>query len=175
MIIVLTIFSLTTIAIYRSKLRHSLACAPHLSTTAQSVNSNDTEFPKISVIIPAYNEAENIQDCVTAVLDSTQLPDTQLEVWVVDDQSTDETLLLAQSLQELLNEPRLFVLPGQPRPTDQNWVGKNWACTQAVELALGEFLLFIDADVRLKPHAIETAYQKAQLEHTTSAADHGRE
>ena len=164
-ILVLTIFSLTTIAIYGSKLRHSLACAPRLSPTAESVNTN-TEFPKISVIIPAYNEAENIHDCVTTVLDSTQLPDTQLEVWVVDDQSTDETLLLAQSLQELLNDPRLKVLPGQPRPTDQSWVGKNWACTQAVELALGEFLLFIDADVRLKPHAIETAVQKAQLEHS---------
>lgn len=164
MILVLTIVSLTTIAIYGSKLRHSLACAPRLSPTALSVNPSETQFPKISVIIPAYNEAENIHDCVTAVLDSTQLPSTQLEVWVVDDQSTDETLLLAQSLQELLNDPRLLVLPGQSRPTDLLWVGKNWACTQAVFQAKGEFLLFIDADVRLKPQAIETAVQKAQTE-----------
>ncbi len=180
MILVLTIVSLITIVVYGSRLRHSLASAPRLSATAQSSGfyaanvaeagespaAYEKEFPKISVIIPAYNEAENIHECITAVLNSTQLQDTQLEVWVVDDQSTDETLLLAQSLQELLNDPRLFVLPGQPRPADLPWVGKNWACSQAVELALGEFLLFIDADVRLKPRAIETAVQKAQLEQT---------
>ncbi len=165
-ILVLTIVSLITIAIYGSRLRHSLASAVMLSPTASSLNLMEAQFPKVSVIIPAYNEAENIHQCITAVLDSTQLPRSQLEVLVVDDQSTDETLLLAQSLQELLNDPRLFVLAGQPRPTDVPWVGKNWACTQAVEQAQGEFLLFIDADVRLKPQAIETAIQKAQTEHS---------
>ena len=164
--LVLTIFCLITIAVYKVRLRQSLASAPRLSSTARNINAREIELPKISVIIPAYNEAENINDCITAVLDSTQLLDTQLEVWVVDDQSTDETLLLVKSLQELLNDPRLFVLPGQPRPTNQIWVGKNWACTQGVKQARGEFLLFIDADVRLKSNAIETAVQKAQQEQT---------
>ena len=164
--LVLTIFCLITIAVYKVRLRQSLASAPRLSSTARNINAREIELPKISVIIPAYNEAENINDCITAVLDSTQLLDTQLEVWVVDDQSTDETLLLVKSLQELFNDPRLFVLPGQPRPTNQIWVGKNWACTQGVKQARGEFLLFIDADVRLKSNAIETAVQKAQQEQT---------
>ena len=164
MILGFIIFSLIAIAIYNSKLRHSLAHAPQLSPPDPSLTKCDTEFPVVSVIIPAYNEAENIQACVSAVLDSTQLPDTQLEVWVVDDQSTDDTLLLAQSLQDLLSDPRLRVLAGQPRPSDQIWVGKNWACTQAAEQAKGEYLLFIDADVRLKPQVIETAVEKAQLE-----------
>ncbi|MDP8964111.1 MAG: glycosyltransferase family 2 protein [Cyanobacteriota bacterium] len=164
MILVLAALTLIAIAIYRQKLRHSLAEAPQLHPTQENISHLEVGFPTISVIIPAYNEAENIQDCVTAVLNSTQLPDTRLDVWVVDDQSTDDTLLLVQSLQQLLDDPRLKVLPGQPRPTDEIWVGKNWACTQGVEQAKGEFLLFIDADVRLKPDAIETAVQKAQLE-----------
>ena len=107
---VLTIVSLFTIAIYGSRLRHSLASAVILSPTANSLNLMEAQFPKVSVIIPAYNEAENIHECITVVLDSTQLPGSQLEVLVVDDQSTDETLLLAQSLQELLNDPRLFAI-----------------------------------------------------------------
>ena len=164
MILVLAALSLIAIAIYRQKLHHSLAEAPQLHSSPSRISDSPTGFPRISVIIPAYNEAENIQDCVTAVLNSTQLSDTQLDVWVVDDQSTDDTLLLVQSLQQLLDDPRLKVLTGQPRPTDEIWVGKNWACTQGVEQAKGEFLLFIDADVRLKPEAIETAVQKAQLE-----------
>jgi cellulose synthase/poly-beta-1,6-N-acetylglucosamine synthase-like glycosyltransferase len=163
-ILVLAALSLIAIAIYRQKLRHSLAEAPQLHSMQGNISYLEVGFPRISVIIPAYNEAENIQDCVTAVLNSTQLSDTQLDVWVVDDQSTDDTLLLVQSLQELLDDRRLKVLTGQPRPTDEIWVGKNWACTQGVEQAKGEFLLFIDADVRLKPDAIETAVQKAQLE-----------
>lgn len=164
MILIFVALSLCAIAIYGSRLRNSLACAPQLHAIEPNLDAFDPQFPTVSVIIPAYNEAENIHECITAVLDSTQLPGTKLDVWVVDDQSTDQTLLLAQSLQELLGDSRLHILPGQPRPTEEIWVGKNWACCQGFEQAKGEFLLFIDADVRLKPQAIETAIQKAQLE-----------
>ena len=164
MILIFVGLSLCAIAIYGSRLRNSLACAPQLHAFEPSLSAFDPQFPTVSVIIPAYNEAENIHDCITAVLESTQLTATKLDVWVVDDQSSDDTLLLAQSLQELLKDSRLHVLPGQPRPAEETWVGKNWACCQGFEQAKGDFLLFIDADVRLKPQAIETAVQKAQLE-----------
>lgn len=164
MILVFVALSLCAIAIYSNKLSKSLACAPQLRAIEPSLDALDSEFPTVSVIIPAYNEAVNIHDCITAVLDSTSLPEIKLDVWVVDDQSTDETLVLAQSLQEAIGDSRLKVLPGQSRPTEEIWVGKNWACCQGFEQAKGEFLLFIDADVRLKPLAIETAVQKAQLE-----------
>lgn len=164
MILIFVGLSLCAIAIYGSRLRNSLACAPQLHAIEANLGAFDPEFPTVSLIIPAYNEAENIHDCITAVLESTQLTATKLDIWVVDDQSSDETLLLAQSLQKLLCDSRLHILPGQPRPTEEIWVGKNWACCQGFEQAKGEFLLFIDADVRLKPQAIETAIQKAQLE-----------
>lgn len=116
------------------------------------------------MIVPAYNEAENIKDCLTAILKSTSLPSETLEVWLVDDQSTDETWAIAQSLQHRLNDPRLNLLAGQPRPIGQPWVGKNWACTQAADRSNGDFLLFIDADTRLQPGAIEAAIQTAEHE-----------
>ena len=163
MILIFVGLSLCAIAIYGSRLRNSLACAPQLDAIEANLDA-DPRFPTISVIIPAYNEAENIHDCIMAVLESSQLPATKLDVWVVDDQSTDDTLLLAQSLQKLLKDSRLHILPGQPRPAEETWIGKNWACCQGFEQAKGEFLLFIDADVRLKPQAIETAIQKAQIE-----------
>ena len=162
-IILLLLVSLVAIAIYSSKLRRSLKAAPQLSKADIGAQEKQ-ELPSISVIIPAYNEEANIEDCIKAVLQSSQLPAAQLEVWVVDDQSTDETLAIANSLQQQIEDPRLKILPGKPRPQNETWMGKNWACTQATQQAKGEFLLFIDADVRLKPGAIEIAIQKVQLE-----------
>ncbi len=119
-------------------------------------------FPRIAVIIPAYNESENIEACVLSVLDSSSLAADRLEVWVVDDQSIDLTLSLLRGLEARVADPRLQILPGQPRPTDVQWQGKNWACAQAADLTTCEFILFIDADVRLQPGAIEAAVQTAQ-------------
>jgi cellulose synthase/poly-beta-1,6-N-acetylglucosamine synthase-like glycosyltransferase len=48
-----------------------------------------------------------------------------------------------------------------PRPTTEVWRGKNWACAQAAEQAQGEYLLFIDADVRLEKGVIAAALVEA--------------
>lgn len=118
-------------------------------------------LPTTAVIVPAYNEAENIQQCLTAAIESSP---ADFSVWLMDDQSTDETVAIAQLLQESLQDPRLHILEGQPRPEGERWVGKNWACVQAAEQTTSEYLLFIDADVRLKPGAIETVIQTAEAE-----------
>lgn len=118
-------------------------------------------IPRVSVIIPAYNEEENIAECIESVLTSTQLPAELLEVWVVDDQSSDRTPEILQTLQAKLADTRLKLLCGRSRPDDQIWTGKNWACHQGAEQANREFFLFIDADVRLKPNAIFAVIQTA--------------
>jgi cellulose synthase/poly-beta-1,6-N-acetylglucosamine synthase-like glycosyltransferase len=149
--------SLIAILIFSNKLRSALNSAPTISIDPDSMDS----FPSVSVIIPAYNEAANIEACVTSVLEST---DQTIEVLVVDDQSTDETAAIVHLIQESRQNPRLKFLAGTPRPTGEVWVGKNWACTQAVQNIQSEFVLFIDADVRLKPKSIETTIAYAQQE-----------
>ncbi len=156
-LVVLLNLALVTAWVYTSKLRAISQQAPQLSL-AQSA---DLTLP-VSVVIPAYNEAENIEPCLLSVLNSTD--SEHLEVWVVNDQSTDATWTILQTMQQSCSDPRLHLLQGQPRPEAERWVGKNWACTQAAEQAKGEFLLFIDADVRLHPGAIETAVQTMQQE-----------
>jgi len=52
----------------------------------------------------------------------------------------------------------------QPRSGKQYGAGKNWAGAQAVQVATGDFLLFIDADVRPGPGAIETDIATAETE-----------
>ncbi|MGL5064402.1 MAG: glycosyltransferase [Microcoleus sp.] len=157
-LLTLLIFSVIVSTAYTNNLRRSVKNAPRtVKIPTQQLSHPPVSGPKVSVIVPAYNEAENIQDCAIAILDSTQLPAENIQVLIVDDRSTDDTLAIAQTLQQQRNDPRLKILAGQPRPTDRYWAGKNWACTQAVSAATGDFLLFIDADVRLKQGAIETA------------------
>ncbi|UBF30409.1 glycosyltransferase family 2 protein (plasmid) [Kovacikia minuta CCNUW1] len=131
------------------------------SQAAEVRTASKSPLPKISVIIPAFNEEENIEDCVKSVITSTQRSAAQLEVWIIDDQSTDRTPEILQTLQMQLADPRLNLIAGLPRPSDQVWTGKNWACHQGASLAKGEFLLFIDADMRLKPDAISAVVQVA--------------
>lgn len=155
--------SLYAIAIFTRNLQAAATSAPVLPLNPAVLQAT---LAKLSVIIPAYNEAENIEACVTAVLDSSTLSAEQLEIWMVDDQSTDETLAIAQLIQETRQDPRLHVLAGQPRPEGEVWMGKNWACEQAIRKATGEFLLFIDADLTVKPGGLESAVSFAQ-EHQT--------
>ncbi len=119
--------------------------------SAHYEDAQGENFPRVTVIIPAYNEAENIEACVLSVLESTHLGADRLAIWVVDDQSTDATPKLLQNLAERSLDPRLQIWAGQPRPRDAQWRGKNWACVQAADRTTSEFILFIDADVRLQP------------------------
>ena len=180
-VLVIVAIALLGAIIYEAKLRRIAVSAPQLAIAAvegdrtrvqasddvlSEVNQpSEKAVPRVSVIIPAYNEADNIEACIRSVLEGTTLAAKHLEVWVIDDQSSDETLAIAQTLQQTLNDPRLHVLAGKPRPDQQTWMGKNWACTQAAEHATGEFLLFLDADVRLKPGAIVTAIAFVQEHH----------
>ncbi|WP_296444804.1 glycosyltransferase family 2 protein [Vulcanococcus sp.] len=116
----------------------------------------------LTVVIPAYNEAGNIEACLSHVLASDS-PCADWRVVVVDDASTDATAALATATAAASGclPERFQLLQAGPRPTDQRWVGKNWACTQAAERIHSDWLLFIDADVRLQPDALHRALAQA--------------
>lgn len=115
---------------------------------------------KVSVIIPAYNEAVNIEGCLQAVLANELSDAVELQVIVADDESTDETASLAKAMAAGDGRALVFTVP--PRPDDEVWRGKNWACDRAVGKATGDYLLFIDADVRIGPQTIVRAVRSAQ-------------
>ena len=103
--------------------------------------------PSISILIPARNEAVNIEASVRAAAMSQPTP---LEIIVCDDNSADGTGEILTRLQAEL--PTLRVIQG--RPLTPGWVGKPHACHQLAQAARGELLLFIDADVRLAQDGI---------------------
>ncbi len=125
-----------------------------------------TEFDppdtSLCVVIPAYNEAENIGSCLSSVLTSDR-PCCEWQVLVVDDDSADVTAERAAqtAAEHNADGPPFELLRAGPRPAGERWVGKNWACTRAMEQVRSHWVLFIDADVRLQPEALRRALAQA--------------
>ncbi|MDZ7342931.1 MAG: glycosyltransferase family 2 protein [candidate division KSB1 bacterium] len=103
--------------------------------------------PRVSVLIPARNEAANIEACLQGLL-VQDYPD--LEILVLDDNSSDETAAIVNRLTQ--QDRRVKLITGQSLPT--GWLGKNWACHQLRTYATGELLIFSDADSRYAPTVV---------------------
>ena len=135
--------------------------------------------PRVSVIVPARNEAKHIAQCIASILASNY---PNLEVVVVDDHSTDGTAALARAAVDraamaraamaraavdhtasdhtapdhtapdhspAADERRITIITPPPLPA--GWLGKQWACHHGALGATGDILLFTDADVRHAP------------------------
>jgi 4,4'-diaponeurosporenoate glycosyltransferase len=101
--------------------------------------TNDT----VSVIIPARNEAASIEQLLKTLANQTQAAS---EVIVVDDDSSDHTVAIAQAY-------GIRVIQSDALP--EGWTGKNWACWQGAAQANADLLLFLDADTWLEADGIE--------------------
>jgi glycosyltransferase involved in cell wall biosynthesis len=128
-------------------------------------------------VIPVYNEDSNISACLDAVL-ASQDPGLAWELVVADDGSSDATVGLVQDRfqSEAANQahganpsgagPTRRLVEVGPRPEGERWCGKNWPASQAAALdwpagdPRGQWLLFIDADVRLEPAALVAVLQE---------------
>jgi chlorobactene glucosyltransferase len=108
----------------------------------------DDSWPRLSVLIPARDEAGVIAETVAAVLGQAYIG--ELELIVLDDDSSDGTAQIALAAGR--GDPRLRVVSGAELPP--GWAGKNWACHQLAQHARGEVLVFTDADVRWEPGAL---------------------
>ena len=111
--------------------------------------------PLVSIIIPARNEARNIERCLKSVLATRYSP---IEVIVVDDRSTDGTA----DIVEPATGGRLRLVRGEELPA--GWFGKQWALVQGYRAAKGDVLLFTDADTKHEPELLPRAVRALQAE-----------
>ena len=102
---------------------------------------------KTSIIIPARNEEHNLPKILS---DLKKQRKSVYEIIVVNDESDDNTAAVALSY-----GVKLVNITEKP----DGWVGKSWACQVGANQAQGDSLLFLDADVRLAPDAIEKLEQ----------------
>jgi len=135
------------------------------SATASVAASNALANTSLTVVVPAYNEAANIAACLTSLLGSED-PCGDWQVLLVDDRSSDATLAIAQEAAGACDatEPRFSLLDAGPRPVGERWVGKNWACSRAMEQVVSEWVLFVDADLCLQPATLRRALAQAMAD-----------
>ncbi|MGB6385921.1 MAG: glycosyltransferase family 2 protein [Terriglobales bacterium] len=126
------------------------------------VSPNDE--PRVSIIVPARNEEENIRETLRQML---ALDYSNYEIIAVNDRSTDHTGSIMDEVAEssqahgLLRVIHISELPS-------GWLGKTHAMWTAGQHATGDWLIFTDADVLFKPDSVRRAVAYAE----TERADH---
>lgn len=114
------------------------------------------DAPLVSILVPARNEARNIEPCVASLL-TQDYPNCELIV--LDDHSDDGTGEIVRRL-GLGDSGARRVISGEGLPA--GWTGKGWACHQLARGAGGEFLFFTDADTTHAPGTVSAAIAAAR-------------
>lgn len=97
------------------------------------------QYPKYTIVIPAYNERARIVPTLEAVVQCVRLRDWDAEVIVVNDGSTDSTAALVREFARTAPEVRLMENPSNR--------GKGYSVRSGLLHAQGEVVMFTDADL----------------------------
>lgn len=103
--------------------------------------------PLVSIIIPIYNTEKYIYECLNSLINQSY---SHIEIIVVDDGSTDNSLCLLKELSAKDSRLKVFSQPNQ---------GVSAARNLALSKATGTYVMFVDADDWIDPHTIEKCLQ----------------
>jgi len=123
---------------------------PKFRNETKNLKNAMENWPRLSIIVPACNEAEHIQEAIQSLLDQ-DYPD--LEIIAINDRSIDDTGQILNRLAE--TDPRLLVLHLDKLP--HGWLGKVNALRVGAGRASGDWLLFTDADINYSPGLLKRA------------------
>ena len=112
---------------------------------------NEPKAPRVSVIIPLYNDALYFRNSLKSVLDQTLV---EIEIIIVDDCSTDGSLEIAEEYAG--NDSRITII------RQQSNLGGGAARNEGMRHATGEYLSFLDSDDYFYPTMLEHAYHQAK-------------
>ena len=115
--------------------------------------------PKVTVIIPARNEEENIGACLASLVSQEGV---SFEIIVVNDASMDRTREIASSFAGEKAGVNVGVKVIDAPPLPPGWIGKNNAVAAGARVAVGEWLLFTDADTVHQPGSLARAIAEAE-------------
>jgi len=118
-------------------------------------------MPRVSIIVPACDEQEH----VAAALASFVAQDYEnLEIITINDRSRDSTgkIMDRAALEGTANRPNLRFEVMHIHELPAGWLGKTHAMWQAAQRATGDWILFTDADVKLRADALRRAIAYAE-------------
>jgi glycosyltransferase involved in cell wall biosynthesis len=127
----------------------------NLVTETSLPEPEETSSAFISVLIPVRNEENNIGNILNDLLDQEY---KEIEIILFDDQSEDDSASIINEF--VLKDNRIKLVRSDSLP--DGWLGKNHACHSLAEYAKGEYLLFLDADVRISGNPVGKALSFAR-------------
>ena len=101
--------------------------------------SDVAQYPKYSIVIPAYNESARIPATLRSVVDCVRARGWDAEVVVVNDGSLDDTAAVVRKFARTAPEVRLL--------ENEKNCGKGYSVRHGILQALGEIVMFTDADL----------------------------
>lgn len=105
----------------------------------------------VSIIIPIYNTEKYLKKCIESIINQTY---RYLEIILVNDGSTDESLKICQTFAE--NDNRISII-------DKSNGGISDARNYGIDVATGEYIVFVDSDDFIHPEMIEILYNAINL------------
>ncbi|MBP9892228.1 MAG: glycosyltransferase [Planctomycetes bacterium] len=113
----------------------------------------------VSVLVPARNEENTLPLLLASLRGQAAIS----EILIANDHSTDKTPAVIEAHAREDQRVRGII----PAPLPEGWCGKNWACASLAREAKGDWLLFLDADTRLEPGAVESLLAEAGARNLT--------
>lgn len=110
--------------------------------------------PKVTVLLPTYNERENLPIIVWLLVKYLSEANLSFEIIVIDDGSPDGTLDVAKQLQQLYGEDLIVLRPREKK------LGLGTAYIHGIKHARGSFIVIMDADLSHHPKFIPKMLEK---------------
>lgn len=126
-----------------------LAMALYNAITIIRPRMGGSQGLSFSILVPCRNESANIAELVASL---GELDHPRYEVIFIDDNSTDDTAALLKEATSTHTQMKIV----QAQPLPDGWMGKPWALSQGLPHASNDYILTVDADVRLSRHALRS-------------------
>ena len=110
---------------------------------------SEVQDPLVSIIIPCYNIGSYVYQAIHSIIDQSH---KNLEIWIIDDASSDDTLQKINAIKD----PRIKVIPFK------KYMQKVGAVNEVLQKVIGDYIAFQDADDWSEPKRIKMQLKSLQ-------------
>lgn len=129
-----------------------------MASAGEIENSDVKTMNKYSILLPTYNERENLPIIIWLIVKHMDETGYDYEVIIIDDGSPDGTLDAAKQLQKIYGESKIILRPREKK------LGLGTAYIHGIKHATGNFILIMDADLSHHPKFIPEFIEKQKTE-----------
>ncbi|GLV36473.1 Dolichyl-phosphate mannosyltransferase subunit 1 [Carabus blaptoides fortunei] len=129
-----------------------------MASAGEIEKSNVKSTDKYSILLPTYNERENLPIIIWLIVKHMDETGYDYEVIIIDDGSPDGTQDAAKQLQKIYGESKIILKPREKK------LGLGTAYVHGIKHATGNFILIMDADLSHHPKFIPQFIAKQKSE-----------